>query len=112
MSIIETEHTNFLYIEQNTAPIITRWRVYLQSFSTLLLSIAGKNNTIADWMSRQYSTDNTSTTLNNEKSTLLSSSSILDTKSDQIRTNDTKDPDYYFSKVHGGVRGHPGSKRT
>ena len=46
--ILETDHANLLYMEQNTAPIITRWRVYLQSFNTQLRSIPGKHNDIAD----------------------------------------------------------------
>ena len=36
----------------------------------------------------------------------------LNADTDQIITNNITDPDYYFSKVHGGLRGHPGSKRT
>jgi hypothetical protein len=111
--ILETDHANLLYMEQNTAPIITRWRVYLQSFNTQLRSIPGKHNNIADWMSRQYSTNdseiNNNSKVPNDHSTL---SAILDSSSDQIIKNNITDPDYYFSKVHGGVRGHPGSKRT
>ena len=105
--ILETDHANLLYMEQNTAPIITRWRIYLQSFNTQLRSIPGKNNNIADWMSRQYTTDDSK--ISNDHSSL---SSILDSTTDQIITTDTTDPDFYFSQVHGGLRGHPGSKRT
>ena len=143
--ILETDHSNLLYMEQNTAPIITRWRVYLQSFDTKLRSIPGKHNNIADWMSRQYSSSdseinnnsilpqysssdseinnnsilpqysssdsevNNNSILPNNYSTL---SSILDTSTDQITINDKTNPDYYFSKIHGGLRGHPGAKRT
>jgi RNase H-like domain found in reverse transcriptase len=32
--VLETDHANLLYMENNTAPIITRWRIYLQSFNT------------------------------------------------------------------------------
>jgi hypothetical protein len=111
--ILETDHSNLLYMEQNTAPIITRWRVYLQSFDTKLRSIPGKHNNIADWMSRQYSSSdseiNNNSILPNNYSTL---SAILDTSTDQITINDKTNPDYYFSKIHGGLRGHPGAKRT
>jgi RNase H-like domain found in reverse transcriptase len=87
--IIETDHANLLYMEQNTAPIITRWRVFLQSFDTVLRHIPGKQNIVADWMSRQYS---------------LSS---LDSTS-----TDDNHPLSIFSLVHGGRRGHPGAKKT
>ena len=64
-------------------------------------------------MSRQYSTNdseiNNNSKILNDNSTL---SAILDSSSDQLLTNNIKDPDYYFYKVHGGLRGHPGSKRT
>ena len=64
-------------------------------------------------MCRQYSTNdsennNYSPPPNNQSSL----SAILDSATDQIITNDIRDPDFYFSKVHGGLRGHPGSKRT
>ena len=94
-------------MEQNTAPIITRWRIYLQSFNTQLRSIPGKNNNIADWMGRQYTTDDSK--ISNGHSYL---SAILDSTTDQIITEDITNPDYYFSKIHGGLRGHPGSKKT
>ena len=100
-------------MEQNTAPIITRWRVYLQLFITQLRSIPGKHNNIADWMSRQYSTNdseiNNNSKIPNDNSTL---SAILDSSSDQLITKNINDPDYYFYKVQCGLRGHPDSKRT
>ena len=100
-------------MEQNTAPIITGWRVYLQSFNTKLRSIPGKSNTVADWMSRQYVTDNSNQIMNPITTTNESSlSSILDSKTDQILSNESTSPNYYFNKIHCGLRGHPGSKRT
>ena len=58
-------------------------------------------------MSRQYTTNDSK--ISNDHSSL---SAILDSTTDQIITNDITDPDFYFSKVHGGIRDHPGSKRT
>ena len=59
-------------------------------------------------MSRQYSTNdseiNNNSKILNDNSTL---SAILDSSSDQIITNNITYPDYYFSIVHGGLRGHP-----
>ena len=99
-------------MEQNTRPIITRWRDYLQSFNIQLRSIPGKHNNIADWMSRQYSTNDSENSNNSPPSNNQTSlSAILDSATDQIISNNITDPDCYFSKVHGGVRGHPGSRR-
>ena len=93
--VIETDHANLLYMEQNCAPIITRWRVYLQSYNIYLRHIPGKTNTVADWLSRQYSI-----------------SSITSPLSPSALQSDDHTPEYYFQKVHGGRRGHPGAKRT
>ena len=64
-------------------------------------------------MSRQYLTNDSeiknNSPLPNDHSSL---SAALDSTSDQIITNNITDPDFYFSQVHGGLRGHPGSKRT
>jgi len=93
--IIETDHANLLYLEQNTAPIITRWRVYLQSFDTVLRHIAGKRNIVADWMSRQFSLNHLAALTEDSESTPL-----------------TLSPEELFSQVHGGRRGHWGARRT
>ena len=58
-------------------------------------------------MSRQHTTNDSK--ISNDDSSL---SAILDSTSDQIITNNITDPDFFFSQVHGGLRGHPGSKRT
>ena len=50
--IIETDHNNLLWIEASLVPKVIRWRVYLQSFSFLLRHIPGKQNMVADWLSR------------------------------------------------------------
>jgi len=52
--VLETDHKNLLWIEKSTVPIVIRWRVYLQSFQIWLRNISGKNNIVADWMSRMY----------------------------------------------------------
>ena len=64
-------------------------------------------------MSRQYLTNDSEIKRNfpflNYHSSL---SAVLDSTSDQVITNNIADPDFYFSQVHGGLRGHPGSRRT
>jgi RNase H-like domain found in reverse transcriptase/Reverse transcriptase (RNA-dependent DNA polymerase) len=50
--ILETDHRNLVWIEASQAPIVVRWRALLQSYSFLIRHIPGKENTVADWMSR------------------------------------------------------------
>jgi hypothetical protein len=119
--IIETDHANLLYMEQNTAPIITRWRVFLQSFDTVLRHIPGKQNIVADWMSRQYSLstlDSISLEQNHLSSlplslllSLLSEDYLCYSQLNSITYENTS-PASTFSLVHGGRRGHPGAKKT
>ena len=52
--ILETDHNNLLWIEASEVPKIMRWRVYLQSFVFLIRHISGKNNVIADCLSRSF----------------------------------------------------------
>jgi len=52
--VLETDHRNLVWIEKSTVPIVIRWRVYLQSFQIWLRNIPGKQNIVADWMSRMY----------------------------------------------------------
>jgi len=52
--VLETDHRNLVWIEKSTVPIVVRWRVYLQSFQIWLRNIPGKQNIVADWMSRMY----------------------------------------------------------
>lgn len=60
--ILETDHNNLLWMEASAVPKVIRWRVYLQSFSFTLRHIPGKQNLVADWLSRAASIDPTSPT--------------------------------------------------
>jgi len=51
---VETDHNNLLWMEASEVPKIVRWRIFLQSFNFKLLHIAGKQNIIADWFSREF----------------------------------------------------------
>jgi len=63
--ILETDHNNLLWMEASAVPKVIRWRVYLQSFSFTLRHIPGKQNLVADWLSRAAATDsNPPTALN------------------------------------------------
>ena len=56
--IIETDHSNLLYIEKSSMAIVQRWRLYLQSFPILAVRhIPGKMNPAADHLSRIFKDD-------------------------------------------------------
>ena len=52
--VIETDHRNLVWMESSQVPIVVRWRVLLQSFIFEVRHIPGKDNTVADWLSRMY----------------------------------------------------------
>ena len=49
---VETDHRNLQWIESSESPIVVRWRALMQSFSFLILHIPGRENRVADFMSR------------------------------------------------------------
>jgi hypothetical protein len=49
---IETDHNNLRWMEQSKVPKIMRWCAYLQSFQFLVRHIPGKQNVVADYLSR------------------------------------------------------------
>ena len=50
--LLETDHRNLVWIEASQAPIVVRWRALLQSYTFLIRHIPGRENCVADWMSR------------------------------------------------------------
>ena len=50
--IMETDHRNLQWIENSEVPIVVRWRNLLQSFDFLVRHISGKQNIVADFLSR------------------------------------------------------------
>jgi hypothetical protein len=54
-NIIQTDHQNVLWMENNQTPIVIRWRIYMQSFMHKVQLIAGKKMGLADYLSRMYS---------------------------------------------------------
>lgn len=52
--VIETDHNNLIWIEASLVPKVIRWRIYLQSFRFLIRHIPGKQNAVADWLSRLH----------------------------------------------------------
>ena len=50
--LVETDHRNLQWIETSLSPIVCRWRALLQSFSFKIRHIPGRENKVADWLSR------------------------------------------------------------
>ena len=49
---LETDHANLIWMEKSEVPKIIRWRIYLQSYDFELRHIRGKDNGVADALSR------------------------------------------------------------
>ena len=50
--ICETDHANLLFLEKSEVPILTRWRLYMQTFRFQVRHIPGVLNVVADSLSR------------------------------------------------------------
>lgn len=50
--IVETDHRNLLFIEKSTAPKVVRWRLRLEEFDFELRHVPGRENEVADALSR------------------------------------------------------------
>ena len=88
--VIETDHRNLIWMKISLVPIIIRWRVLLQSYNFQIRHIPGKDNTVADWLSRMYPLPEIP----------LSALHTLHSVKDM------------FSAVHGGHSLHHDGKRT
>jgi hypothetical protein len=90
--LLETDHRNLVWIESSQVPIVVRWRVLLQSYIFEVKHIPGKENTVADWLSR--------------KNPIHPVSPSLSAISTPLTITEM------FNAVHGGRSLHHGSKRT
>lgn len=111
-----TDHQNLLYMIAHTAPIIIRWRVFLQSFQFKLKHIKGKLNSFADFGSRmvlQLLTGSEDSLSEDDIYFLLNA---LDVPPDPTTVenipNTSETVKSLFSKVHGGKIGHWGLRHT
>jgi len=50
--VLETDHNNLLWMGASDVSKIQRWRIFLQSYSFLIRHIAGRDNVVADPLSR------------------------------------------------------------
>ena len=95
--ILETDHNNLLWIEASAVPKVIRWRVYLQSFSFMLRHIPGKQNLLADFLSRSGGPEDS-----------------LDIQPAQLSvlSDPPPSPESILHQVHGGRMGHFGARKT
>jgi hypothetical protein len=89
--LLETDHKNLLWIENSQVPIVVRWRVLLQSYTFHVKHIPGKENKVADWLSRMYP---------------------LPLSEPLVPLTDTPTLTEMFRAVHGGRSLHHGARRT
>jgi hypothetical protein len=130
--ILETDHNNLRWMEASVVPKVIRWRAYLQSFSFLLRHIPGKQNLVADFLSRCHgnapqSADSTS--LSMMVAVLSGTASSEDTVPQSLVavpaavTQESEaatevvdiprhQPEELLRKVHGGRMGHNGARVT
>jgi hypothetical protein len=52
MFVVETDHLNLLFLEKSDVPKLVRWRLRLQEFQFVVRHIPGKENVVADALSR------------------------------------------------------------
>lgn len=97
--LLETDHRNLCWIQASQAPIVVRWRALLQSYSFLIRHIPGKENTVADWMSRMGV---------REEGAVSHTANVLHTVTD-VHTLTLDD---MLRQVHGGRALHYGAAET
>lgn len=100
--IIETDHRNLIWMNASIVPKIIRWHIYLQSFNFLIRHIPGKQNIVADMLSRQWPT----TPVKEFEEALQDLAHISDPELVSL------DFDVVMREVHGWRTGHLGSGRT
>lgn len=91
--LLESDHRNLQWIEASQSAIVIRWRVLLQSFSFKVRHIPGKQNLVADWLSRSGCAD-------------YGAVNIMDTQPVDNAFGEI------MRQVHGGRHLHWGATRT
>ena len=105
--LVESDHQNLQWIESSQSPIVVRWRSLLQSFNFFVRHIPGRENKVADWMSRMY------VPLVKLPTTLPVPTDISDTQPvAQLRLAQPLSFEQMMQSVHGGPRLHFGAYET
>ena len=93
-----TDHKNFVHLHQSTSPKLIRWRLALQEYSFVIKHIKGKDNRLADHLSRPN----------------LTQPAVCASVTDQSlpETTPVSFSTDLFHSVHGPLVGHNGIDRT
>jgi hypothetical protein len=126
--ILETDHNNLLWMEKSTVPKIIRWRIFLQSFKFHIRHIKGKDNVMADYLSRLHEGTLSTLTLDAEQYQsvlnvvmpqdipqdldILNSSGTASLMALDAADLKHKSPEDVLKLVHGGRNGHLGARLT
>jgi hypothetical protein len=138
--VIETDHANLQWMETSEVPKVVRWRVYLQSFTFSLRHIPGKQNLLADWLSRLHEDPADAHPLQIAKfdtpqldpelermfrEALAHPSPVAEPAAPPAQSTPTDavtpappsnaaplTPETLFQQVHGGRMGHHGARKT
>jgi hypothetical protein len=86
-------------MEASQVPKIIRWRIYLQGFNFLVRHISGRENVVADCLSRLHTDDD-------------SPHSVQALEETAERDPISSDPKTLLSSVHNGRMGHFGARKT
>ena len=109
--LVETDHRNLQWIEASLSPIVCRWRALLQSFDFKIQHIPGRENKVADWLSRPDVNSGILPNLTVDKS----GTNDNDPTPSRLATCDsptTRSLDSILQEVHGGRSCHYGASVT
>jgi len=98
--MVETDHRNLMYLDKlaDSNRKLLRWKLILQEYYLNVIHIPGKTNVLSDTLSRAFDDDDDNTDMEID---FIGNSIPV---SAEAQTN--------FSKVHGGIHGHFGTKKT
>ena len=108
--LLETDHRNLCWIESSQAPIVCRWRALLQSYSFLIRHIPGRENKVADWMSRMGGVEES--VMNVLHSTRHHENNIMTSHEGIGSVHTPLSLDCILQQVHGGRSFHYGAAET
>ena len=105
--VLETDHRNLVWIEKSEAAIVVRWRIFMQQFIIWLRHIPGRQNIVADWMSRMYAYEQGEDEAEEDSSETQEPHAAA-----VLPTQPGKTPEFYIAQAHGGRMPHAGNRRT
>lgn len=100
--IIETDHRNLLYLDQATAPKVIRWKLRLQEYNFEIRHIAGRDNLVADGLSRCLAVP----------LVVVGGAPQIPISADDVGVPGHVAHAEEISSVHNAVMGHRGVKQT